>query len=154
MVKVLFVCHGNICRSPMAEYLFKDYVKKRGKEKEFFISSCATSYEEVGNPVYPPVKRLLKEQGIDCSLKRAVVMEKRDYRKYDFILGMDENNIRNILQIIGEDTEHKIHLLSEYAGSFGNIRDPWYTRDFNEAYRDIIKGINGFYQYLEEKNLC
>lgn len=154
MIRVLFVCHGNICRSPMAEFLFLDMVKNKGKEKEFQIASCATSYEEIGNPVYPQTRRILNSLGIDCSKKRAVRMTKEDYQNFDFILAMDQNNIHNILKIIGEDSKNKIHLLLEYANLNRSISDPWYTGDFQKTYEDITLGLEKFYQYLEEKKFC
>ncbi|MBE6137964.1 MAG: low molecular weight phosphotyrosine protein phosphatase [Erysipelotrichaceae bacterium] len=154
MIRVLFVCHGNICRSPMAEFLFKDYVKRKNKSELFEIASCATSNEEIGNPVHYGTKRILNDLGIDCSSKRARRMTMADYDYYDYIIVMDENNIRNITYIIGNDKYNKLHLLLEYAGLNRGIRDPWYTGNFTETYKDIILGIEGFYKYLEENNKC
>jgi len=154
MIRVLFVCHGNICRSPMAEVLFKDYVKRKNKSELFEIASCATSNEEIGNPVHYGTKRILNDLGIDCSSKRARRMTMADYDYYDYIIVMDENNIRNITYIIGNDKYNKLHLLLEYAGLNRGIRDPWYTGNFTETYKDIILGIEGFYKYLEENNKC
>lgn len=154
MIKVLFVCHGNICRSPMAEFLFKDYVKQLNKAHLFEIASCATSNEEIGNPVHYGTKKILNDLGIDCSKKRAARMTVNDYNYYDYILVMDTNNIRGVSYIIGSDTDKKVHLLLEYAGLNRSIRDPWYTGNFIETYNDVKIGIEGFYNYLVENNEC
>ena len=138
MIKILFVCHGNICRSPMAEFIFKDLVKE--DDKEFHIESRATSREEIGNPVYPPAKRKLKEYGILCDGKVAKQITKEDYEKFDYIICMDNNNLRNIRYVVGEDTYNKISLLMEWTGEKKEVSDPWYTGDFETAYRDILKG--------------
>lgn len=138
MIKVLFVCHGNICRSPMAEFIFKDLVKE--DDKEFHIESRATSREEIGNPVYPPAKRKLKEYGILCDGKVAKQITKEDYEKFDYIICMDNNNLRNIRYVVGEDTYNKISLLMEWTGEKKEVSDPWYTGDFETAYHDILKG--------------
>lgn len=145
MIKVLFVCHGNICRSPMAEFLFKDYVTKKGKSTEFYIESCAASTEEIGNPVHYGTRRVLNNLGIDCSNKRARQIRKDDFNKFDYIIAMDLNNLR---WLRGYEGYEKVKLLLEYAGSYRNIADPWYTGDFNETYDDIMKGIEAFYEYL------
>jgi protein-tyrosine phosphatase len=150
MIKVLFVCHGNICRSPMAEYLFKDYVTKKGKSTEFYIESCATSTEEIGNPVHYGTRRVLNSLGIDCSNKRARQIRKDDFNKFDYIIAMDLNNLR---WLRGYQGYEKVKLLLEYAGSYRNIADPWYTGDFNETYDDIMKGLIAFYNFLEKENI-
>ncbi|MBE6015386.1 MAG: low molecular weight phosphotyrosine protein phosphatase [Lachnospiraceae bacterium] len=159
MIKILFICHGNICRSPMSEFVLKDMVEKRGIKDQFYIASAATSREEiwgdVGNPVYPPAKAELKKHGIgatpytDFSGKRAVQVTKADYDKYDYILCADSANIRNTLRIVGADPEGKIKLLLEYAGRPGeSIADPWYTGNFEITYKDIEEGLEGFLKYL------
>lgn len=153
MIRVLFVCHGNICRSPMAELLFQDMVKKKKQEDKFYIASAATSDEEIGNPVHRGTKRILDSLGIDSYAKRAVQLVKSDYEKYDFILAMDYENIRNIRSILGEDYRHKVHLLLEYAGLDREIKDPWYTGNFEETYQDIMEGLSGFYQFLKENRI-
>ena len=154
MISVLFVCHGNICRSPISEFVMKDMVTKRGIKAKFYIASAATSTEEIwngiGNPVYPPAKRELAKHGISCEGKRAVQITKADYGKYDYILGMDRRNIRNMLRIFGGDPEGKIRLLLEMTGRSGDIADPWYTGDFQLTYLDIEEGCKGFLQYLKE----
>ena len=154
MIKVLFLCHGNICRSPMAEFILKDMVKKRGREDEFYIASCATSTEEiwrgVGNPVYLPARRELAKHGIDCGGKRAVQITEEDYSKYDIILCMDDNNMRNIKYIIPSDPQNKIHKLMDFVGG-GNVADPWYTGDFETTYRDIYAGCTALLKYLDKK---
>ena len=146
MVNVLFVCHGNICRSPMAEFLFKDYVKKRNVENLFHIESAATSREEIGNPVHNGTKRILHSLGIDCSGKRARQVKQEDMEEYDFIIGMDSYNISNLIRFFG--THNKIYSLLEFANMTKDISDPWYTGDFHKTYQDISKGLEAFYQYL------
>ena len=144
MIRIMFVCHGNICRSPMAEFIFKDLLKGRGLENEFFVSSSATSTEEiirgVGNPVYPPARRELALHGIDSFGKRAVQLKKEDYSKYDLFVGMDSANIRNMKIILENDKEGKIRRLLELAGEMRDVSDPWYTDRFDIAYNDIYKG--------------
>ena len=144
MINILFVCHGNICRSPMAEFVMKDMVKNR----EVYIESCATSREEIGNPVYPPAKRKLAEHGIDCTGKTARQITKADYDKFDYIILMDNNNLRNIRYVIDSDPQGKISLLMEWAGLKKDVADPWYTGDFEIAYRDILKGCRAIKEKL------
>ena len=151
MIKILFVCHGNICRSPMAEFVLKDMVKKKGIAEQFVIASAATSTEEIGNPVHPGTKRKLKEHGISCDGKRAVQLTRADYDKYDFLIGMDSYNMRNMERILGKSD--KSYLLLEFAGATASISDPWYTGDFDATYRDVLKGCSGFIEYLKQKNL-
>ena len=155
MIRVLFVCLGNICRSPMAEFIMKSIVSERSLSDRFYIASAATSTEEiwngVGNPVYPPVKRELAKHGISCEGKRAVQITKADYGKYDYILGMEERNIRNILRIVGKDPEHKVKLLLDYSDHPRDIADPWYTGNFESTYRDVVEGCEGFLLYLERE---
>ena len=157
MIKVLFICHGNICRSPMAEFIFKDLVTRAGMTHQFHIASCATSTEEiwngVGNLVYPPAKKELKKHGISCEGKRAVQLKKEDYVKYDYLIAMEPVNVRNMMRILGEDPEGKIHLLLEFAGENRGIADPWYTGDFATTYSDILNGCEKLLEYLKEKGL-
>lgn len=148
MYKVLFVCHGNICRSPMAEFLFKYLISKKGLADLFYVESCATSYEEIGNPVHYGTKKVLDKYKIDYSKKRARRITIEDYKKFDYILAMDENNLYNLKRILGNDSDNKIHLLLEYTDDCRNIKDPWYTGNFTETESDIINGINGFLNYL------
>ena len=147
MIRVTFVCHGNICRSPMAEFLMKDKLEKLGIANEFFVSSHAVSDEEiwngVGNPVYPPVKRLLSGLGISCEQKRATLLTAADGEKYDWFLCMDESNVRRAKRILGEKHAEKCVKLLSFVGG-GDVADPWYSRDFEAAYRDISRGIDGF----------
>ncbi len=142
MTKILFVCHGNICRSPMAEFILKDMVKKCHLEDEFIISSCATSTEEiygdVGNPVYPPAKEQLRLHGISCEGKRAVQLKKSDYDKYDLLIGMDRMNLRNMQRITGGDPQGKMRLMKDYTTG-GDVSDPWYSGDFETAFDEIYK---------------
>ena len=150
MNKILFVCHGNICRSPMAEYVMKKMVADAGLEADFEIASAATSTEEIGNGVYPPVKRLLQEAGIDCSLHRARQMTMEDYRHYDHIVLMDTNNMRNIRHIIGEDAQNKVCRLLDYTEHPGDIADPWYTRDFDLTWRQVNGGCKALLEKLRQ----
>jgi len=143
MKKILFVCHGNICRSPMAEFVMKELVHERGVADRFTIASAATSTEEIGNSVYPPVRCLLAQHGIDCSGKTARQMRKSDYEEYDLIIGMDSANYRNMNRICGGDPEGKIHLLMDYTARPGNVADPWYTGDFETTWRDVNEGCRG-----------
>lgn len=152
MIRVMFICHGNICRSPMAEFILKDMVKKKGIENEFFIASSATSTEEIwggrGNPVYPPAKAELKKHGISCDGKTAVQLKKDDYEKYDLFICMDSMNYRNILCIFGNDKEEKVRKLMTYTSRSGDVDDPWYSRDFATTYRDISDGCEGLLKEL------
>lgn len=143
MIKILFVCHGNICRSPMAEFVMKRLVKERGLERGFIIKSAATSREELGNPVYPPARRILAQHGISCSGKTAVQMTKSDYEKYDYIVAMDSMNVRNILRIIGKDPQGKVSMLLDYTDHPRSVADPWHTGDFDAAYKDVTEGCSG-----------
>ena len=151
MIRIMFICHGNICRSPMAEFILKDMVKKRGLENQFIIASSATSREEiwgdVGNPVYPPAREELKRHGITCDGKRAVQLTKSDYDRYDHLICMDKNNLRNALRILGADRENKLSLLLDFADG-GNIADPWYCGNFDRTYRDIVRGCEGLLNSL------
>ena len=148
MKKVLFVCHGNICRSPMAEFVMKQLVKQEGLENQFEIASAATSTEEIGNPVYPPARRKLAEHGIGCDGKTARQMTLADYRHYDHIIAMDRNNLRNLRRMFGEDTEHKISLLMDYTHRPGDVADPWYTGDFEATWQDVSEGCRGLLKAL------
>lgn len=144
MIKVLFICHGNICRSPMAEFLLKDIVKKRGLADAFEIASAATSREEIGNPVHYGTRNKLAQFGISVAGKHAVQVTKLDYEHYDLLLVMDSNNIRNLRRVIGEDTQNKVQLLLDYTERKGeSIADPWYTGDFDVTYNDIMEGLAG-----------
>ena len=147
--KILFVCHGNICRSPMAEFVMKDMAAKRGVSDMFEIDSAATSREEIGNPVYPPARRKLAENGIGCSGHRAWQMTRKDYDRYDMIICMDYNNIRNIHRITGGDPEGKISLLLDHTARAGQeVADPWYTGNFDATWRDVTEGCEGLLDEL------
>ncbi len=142
-IKIMFVCHGNICRSPMAEFVLRDMAEKAGRGEEFFIRSSAVSAEEiwgdVGNPVYKPVKALLAEIGISCEGKRAEQLTAKHGEEYDYLLCMDTSNIRRAKQIVGGRYEFKVQRLLDFVGIGGDVADPWYTRDFNATYRDIAQ---------------
>lgn len=151
MHKILFICHGNICRSPMAEFLLKDIVNKRGLADAFEIASAATSREEIGNPVHYGTRTKLAQFGISVAGKHAVQVTKRDYEHYDLLLVMDSNNIRNLRRVLGEDTQNKVHLLLDYTERKGeSIADPWYTGDFDVTYDDIMEGLAGLLAYLQK----
>ncbi len=144
MIKILFVCHGNICRSPMAEFVLKDMVEKNGLADRFEIDSAATSREEIGNPVYPPARRKLAEHGISCTGHSARQMTIGDYNYYDFLICMDENNIRNAKRIVGGDPDGKISMLLDYARREGeSVADPWYTGNFDATWNDCYEGCSG-----------
>ena len=148
MIKILFVCHGNICRSPMAEFVMKELVKEAGVADQFEIASAATSTEEIGNPVYPPARRKLAEHGIRCDGKRARQMTRADYQKYDLLIGMDNWNIRNMLRICGGDREGKIRMLMDYTGHSRSVADPWYTGDFDATWDDVNEGCRALLDHL------
>ena len=143
MTRILFICHGNICRSPMAEFVMKDLVKKAGLEAQFHIESAATSTEEIGNPVYPPARRKLVEHGIDCTGKTARQLTNSDYDKFDLLIGMDRANLRNMHRICGGDYAGKMHLLMDYTDRPGDVADPWYTDDFETTWWDVLEGCRG-----------
>jgi len=152
MIKVMFVCHGNICRSPMAEFIMKKLVSDSGLSDQFYIASSATSTEELGNSVYPPAKSELAKHGIGCAGKTAVQLRKTDYDKYDYFIGMDTANIRNMNRIFGSDKDGKIYKLLTFAGRSDDVSDPWYSRDFGTAYADIEEGCKGLLEQLIKKN--
>ena len=151
MVRILFICHGNICRSPMAEFVMKDLVRQAGREAEYRIESAATSAEELGSPVYPPARRKLAEHGISCAGKTARRLTEEDYGRYDLFIGMDQANLRNMRRIFGGDPQGKIQLLLSYAGRSGEVADPWYTGDFEATWRDVLAGCQGLLSALENQ---
>ena len=151
MKKILFVCHGNICRSPMAEFVMKDLVKKAGMESQFRIESAATSREEIGNPVYPPARQKLKEHGISCEGHAARQLTNQDYEEYDLLIGMDQANLRSMYRICGGDFADKMSLLMEHTDHPGDVADPWYTGDFEATWQDVLAGCQGLLKELTEK---
>ena len=146
--RILFVCHGNICRSPMAEFVMKHLVKDAGVEDYFYIESAATSTEEIGNSVYPPARRKLAEHGIGCQGKTARQMTRSDYTRFDLLVGMDAWNIRNMNRICGGDPDGKIVMLMDYTDRPGDVADPWYTGDFEATWRDVLEGCQGLLKSL------
>ena len=148
MHRVLFICHGNICRSPMAEFVMKDLVRKAELAEEFSIASAATSTEEIGNPVYPPARRKLAEHGIGCAGKTARQLRREDYDRFDLLIGMDGANLRNMRRICGGDPEGKLSLLLDWAGRSGDVADPWYTGDFDATWRDVLAGCSGLLAHI------
>ena len=144
MERICFVCHGNICRSPMAEFVMKALVRSRGLEKEYQIESAATSTEEIGNPVYPPARRILSQSGIPVDPgKTAQQFARRDYARFDHIICMEKYNVRNLMRIIGDDPEGKVTRLLDWTETPGDVADPWYTGDFQSALGDILTGCEG-----------
>ncbi|MCQ2450816.1 MAG: low molecular weight phosphotyrosine protein phosphatase [Clostridia bacterium] len=151
MIKIMFVCHGNICRSPMAEILFKHIANSKGLQNEFTVSSSATSYEEIGNPIYPPAKRILKENGIPFDEHYAVKLKSEDYDKYDLFIVMDENNLFNIRRIFPADPKNKIRKLLSFDGTNADVSDPYYSGDFNRTYKDILRGVTALTEYFTKR---
>lgn len=156
MIKVLFVCHGNICRSPMAEFILKNMVAESGLSDQFEIASAATSTEEiwngVGNPVYPPAQKELARHGISCEGKRAVQLKREDYDSYDYLIGMDDANIRSMEKITGHKGG-KIYKLLQFADSDASVIDPWYSGRFDDTYRDVVTGCEAFLEYLRQQEI-
>lgn len=151
MIKVMFVCLGNICRSPMAEFVFKDLVKQYHLEKKFIINSAATSNEEFGNPVHPGTRNKLAQYNISTTGKTSVQLKKSDYQKYDYIIAMDTSNLRGIFRIIGNDNENKVSRLLDFANENRDIADPWYTGNFDKTYEDIYLGCHELLKFLIAK---
>ena len=152
MTRIMFVCHGNICRSPMAEFIFQKLAQERGVSDRFIVASCATSTEEIwngiGNPVYPPARAELARHGFSCAGKRAVLLQACDYEKYDLFVGMDSSNLRDMHRIFGKDPHGKIRRLMAYTTRGGDVADPWYSDRFDVAYRDIYEGCVGLLDAL------
>lgn len=150
MTKILFVCYGNICRSPMAEFIMKDLVERNGFEKEFYIESAATSTEELGNPVHRGTRAILDRLNIDYSKKRARQITKADYDKFDYIVGMDDMNKRDMMRFFGGDPKNKISLLLDYTDTPRDVADPWWTHNFEITYTDVARGTQGLYNKIKK----
>lgn len=148
MIKIMFVCHGNICRSPMAEFVFRHMVKEKYLSDKFYIASSATSREEIGNPIHRGTKSKLREVGISCEGKTAVQLTKKDYEIYDYIICMESYNIKNVLRIIGDDKDGKVHRLLDFSSKPRDIADPWYTGNFDETYNDVIEGCSALLDFI------
>lgn len=149
MIKILFVCHGNICRSPMAEFVMKRMVEEEKLSGEFEIASAATSTEELGNPVYPPARKIMAEHGISCAGKTSRQMSADDYGYYDYIVAMDTNNLRNMRRFVGTDPQSKVSLLMEHTGTSRDVKDPWYTGDFEATWEDVNAGCRALLEKLK-----
>lgn len=149
-IKVLFICHGNICRSPMAEFVLRDMAARRGLGDRLFVASAATSTEEIGNPVHRGTREKLREHGISTDGKRAVQLKKSDYDQYDYLLGMESWNLTNMMRILKNDPEHKVHRLLDFSDRPRDIADPWYTGNFDVTYDDVVEGCEAFLAHLEE----
>ncbi len=152
-IKVLFICHGNICRSPLAEFLFRDMAAKAGVGDRFYIASAATHKDQLGNPPHPAIVRILEDAGIEIGNKKAVLLTKHDYKNFDYLIGMDHYNLKYIRRIVGKDTEGKVSLLLDYTDHPGDVADPWFTHKFNRSYEDIKKGTAGLLRYFKENGL-
>lgn len=152
MTRILFVCLGNICRSPMAEYVMRDLVRQAGLEDQVQVASAATSREELSNPVYPPARRKLAEHGIACEGHSARQMTAADYDRFDLLIGMDQNNLRNMNRICGGDPQHKLRMLMDYTDRPGEVADPWYTGDFERTWQDVLAGCQGLLAQLESRD--
>ena len=148
MIKILFICHGNICRSPMAEFVMRDLVERAGLADRFQIASAATSTEEIGRPVYPPARRELARHGIGCEGKRARQLQQEDYERWDLLIGMDRANLQGMRRICGGDRQEKLHLLMDYTARPGEVADPWYTGDFEATWKDVREGCAGLFLAL------
>ena len=154
MIKVLFICHGNICRSPMAQYVMQHLVNERGLTDCFYIDSAATSTEEIGNRVHHGTRGKLREMGIPCGDHRAVQLKRSDYEKYDYLIGMDDWNMRNMRRILGEDTEGKVYRLLDFTERKGaDIADPWYTGNFDVTYDDVLEGCEALLEHIMKEDM-
>ena len=148
MKRILFVCHGNICRSPMAEFIMKKLIRQAGAENDFLVASAATHNDELGNPVYPMARQELAKHGIGCPGHQARLLSPDDYNAYDLIIGMDANNMQDMLQLFGSDPDAKLHLIMEYTGQPRDVADPWYTRNFTATWRDLFEACSALFQQL------
>lgn len=153
MIRVLFICHGNICRSPMAEFLFRDMLIKKGLSQDYCVASAATSREEIGNSIYPPAKKKLSSLGIDCSEKTARQVTKKDYQDFDYLLVMEAYNTRNLMGILADDPKKKVYRLLDFSPRPRDIADPWYTGNFDITHTDIMEGLEAFLDFTLKKKI-
>lgn len=153
MIKIMFICHGNICRSPMAEFVFRDMITKKGLSKDISVASSATSREEIGNPVHSGTTKKLKPLGISTFGKTAIQFKADDYPCYDYLIVMDQQNLNNLQKIINEDTHQKVYRLLDFSNRSGDIADPWYTGNFDETYEDILEGCQGLLHHIQTNHL-
>ena len=151
MIKILFVCHGNICRSPMAEFVMKDLVRKANLENQFVIESRAARRDELGNDTHYGTKAKLRQMGIPFAKRKATLLSKTDYAAYDYLIAMDEENVRDMLRLFGGDPDRKISMLLDFAGEKREVADPWYTGNFDETYDDVVKGCAGLLRFLQKR---
>ncbi len=150
MIKILFVCHGNICRSPMAEFVLRDLVQRRGSGNRFEIASAATSTEEIGNPVHPGTRKILSRLGISCAGKHARQLIYSDGQHYDYIIGMDQRNMVNMNRILGNEAKNKLHKLLDFTGEYRDVDDPWYSGDFEKTYEDVLNGCEALLELISQ----
>ena len=151
MIRVLFVCHGNICRSPMAKYVMRELVEKAGLSDKIFVESAAATYEEIGNPVYPPAKRKLAEHGISCEGHHARIIIRKEYEDWDYIIGMDQENMDDMMRIFGGDPDEKLYMLMMFVGEEREVSDPWYTRDFESTWQDVLAGCTALLERIKSE---
>lgn len=151
MIKILFICHGNICRSPMGEFIMKKMLKEAGLGDKVKVDSVAATRDEIGNDMYPPAKDKLRKEGVPFKPRQARLLTRKDYEENDYLIAMDQENLDDIRYLVGEDKDHKVHLMMDFAGEHREVADPWYTRNFDVTYDDLVKGCTGLLRDVREK---